>query len=105
MEVGEGLKKILEKAPHSKLYQVREGASQEEQNLLAPYEHRAFAREVVQENPLMALPVAAAIPIYAAGKATGIIKARSEPSLEEVKQGFIGLGEGLMKLLGMGKEE
>lgn len=75
---------------------------QETQNLLAPYEHRAYAREIVAENPLMALGLLGAIPGYQIKKLVkkGLLNqpySRSEPSMEQVKQGYMGLWEGLTK--------
>jgi hypothetical protein len=86
---------------HSALYNLRNRAPGTLQNLIAPYEHRAFAREATAENPLMALPIAAAIPLYSGAKALGLIKTRSEPSLSEIGQGYLGIGEGIGKYLGL----
>ena len=49
----------LSKMSHSDLYSARDIVPAEYQNKISPYEHRAFAREATQENPLMALPSAA----------------------------------------------
>lgn len=85
----------LAKLSHALLYSAREKASPEQQNRLAKYEHRAFAREAVEENPLMALPVATSIPLYQAYK---VLKgARSDASLSQIGQGLLGVGEGLFK--------
>lgn len=65
------------------------------QKLLAPYEHRAFAREETQRNPLMAAPIALATPLYAGAKALGLIGSRTGPTLNQVGQGLTGVGEGL----------
>ena len=67
---------------------------------IAPFEHRAFAREWAQERPLMAtasLPFA--IPAYTAAKAVGAVSARSPASFDEMTQGYRGLGEGLLENL------
>lgn len=79
---------------HALLYQARERIPREQQNLISPFEHRAFAREAIAENPLMALPIAASIPAYQLYK---LIDggSRSSPSIDQVLQGFIGVGEGL----------
>lgn len=81
------------------MYQIRKTATnQEEANRYGNFEHRAYVREGVQENPanLLAMPVA--IPVYAAGKATGVIKgSRSETSVEQMKQAYIGYGEGVVQ--------
>ena len=67
---------------------------------IAPFEHRAFAREWAQERPFMAtasLPFA--IPAYTAAKAVGAVSARSPASFDEMTQGYRGLGEGLLESL------
>lgn len=85
---------------HAELFNVRANISQdkETQAKAAPAEHRAFAREWTKENPMVAVPsLLAAIPLYSIAKATGIIKARSPASIDEVAEGYRGLMEGLMK--------
>lgn len=82
---------------HATLYSARQYVPQSQQDLIAPYEHQAFAREAVQENPLMALPIAAgslAWPFYKA-----VYGARSSPSLTEVGTGLRGVGQGLHNAL------
>ena len=69
--------------------------TQEEQNRYANFEHRAYTREVVTENPVAAIPLIPAIPAYAATKAAGLQSSRSETSVEQMKQAAIGVGEGL----------
>lgn len=66
---------------------------QDQQNVLAPYEHRAYARENVS-NPLDALGMAAMTLGYTPYKA---IKGegRSQPSLRAIGQGLLGTWEGL----------
>lgn len=70
-----------------------------DQAKLGPYEHRAFAREAAAQEPLKsAVSLPFAIPAYSAAKALGLTgkDAQTSPaSFEEMKQGFIGLGEGL----------
>jgi hypothetical protein len=68
---------------------------QSAQDLIAPYEHRAYAREIVKENPLFALGLFGAIPGYQAAKVTGLQKTRSKPSMEQMIQAYKGLFEGL----------
>lgn len=77
----------------------RAGADKELQNLIAPFEHRAFAREQVQENPLRALTLPVMVPAYSAYKAMGFGNTRSDPSFAEVGQGYMGIGEGLLNSL------
>lgn len=88
----------LSKLPHSTLYAARghlpEGR-QDQQNLLSAYEHRAFAREASRENPLLALPIAVATPLYTGAKALGLTDSRSQASLNQMGQGLRGVGEGL----------
>jgi hypothetical protein len=60
-----------------------------DQNRLAPYEHRAFAREYVATDPWKAIPsLAVAIPGYTAAKALGVQSARSDPSFNDIGQGY-----------------
>lgn len=72
-----------------------------QQAVLAPYEHRAFAREWTIENPFVAIPsLLASIPAYTAGKALGLIKGNSTPaSLDQLAEGYRGLGEGVGTVL------
>lgn len=102
--LGELGKDQLKQLPHALLYQTRERIPREQQGFISPFEHRAFAREVVQENPLMALSLAAAIPAYQGYKA--VMGARSEPSMDQVLQGYAGIADGLKALLsGVGSKE
>lgn len=81
---------------HADLLKAREGVTdQAEQNRLAGFEHRAFARERTEENPANAVGLAAAIPTYAAAKTVGVMKGRSETSVSQMAQGYKGIGEGL----------
>lgn len=89
---------VLATLPHALLYQAREYAPPELQNRLSKFEHRAFAREVIPENPLMALSLPLAIPGYQAYK-TVAGKSRSQPSIEQALQGLVGVGEGVKALI------
>jgi len=65
--------------------------------VLGPLEHGQFVEDAVQDNPLMALPLALAIPAYTAGKATGLIKgARSPASWDEIFAAYGGLKRGML---------
>ena len=67
--------------------------------IIAPLEHREFMREVVGRNPLMAIPMAGAIPQYAWMKMLGMLPkaANTSPaSWDEVFAGYEGLFSGLM---------
>lgn len=80
------------------LQAMRKGKSKAEQARIAPFEHRAYAREYVQEKGAMgAASMAVAIPAYSAAKALGFTDARSPASLEEMKQGFVGVFEGMKR--------
>ena len=92
----------LAQLPHALLYQARSRVPREQQGFISPYEHRAFSREVVQENPLMAISLLAAIPAYQGYKA--VMGARSEPSLDQVLQGYAGIGDALKAMIS-GKED
>jgi hypothetical protein len=68
------------------------------QSIIAPLEHREFAREAVGRNPLMAAPMAAAIPMWTLFKALGIIPRgpnTSPASMDEIFAGYEGLFSGL----------
>lgn len=83
----------LSQLDHATLYQARSYLPKEQQDLLAPYEHRAFAREAVGENKLMALPIAAGSLAYQPYKM--LMGARSQPSLNQLAQGLLGVKDGL----------
>src|SRR5512139_3034063 len=66
------------------------------QELLAPYEHRAFAREYVQDHPWTGVPAMMTfIPGYQIYKALGLKPEATPPSLEQAGQGYKGMWEGL----------
>jgi phage tail tape-measure protein len=92
----------LGKMSHADLVRFRDLYKSDDymQGILAPYEHRAFAREWVKDtkgNAALSLPFA--IPAYQAAKALGLGGAdATPPSLEQAVEGFRGLGEGLSSL-------
>jgi hypothetical protein len=65
------------------------------QGVLSDLEHRAYAREATRENPAMALPIAAGIPVYQLMKALGVMKARTPPRMDQMLGGYTGILEGL----------
>jgi hypothetical protein len=88
--------KYLATMDHHSLLQLRAkaGKNQKLQDQISPYEHRAFARESAADNPWMALPLAVSTLAYQPYKMiTG--RSRSKPSLDQLLQGFTGIGEGL----------
>lgn len=88
----------LESKSWQELLQLRrETTDPAEQERIAPYEHRAYAREAVSSNPALAPIFALLVPGYQAAKATGIVEARTEPSLEQLQEGFKGIYEGLVQ--------
>ena len=81
---------------HEDLYRARR-APGADQGMLAPFEHRAFAREFAQESPVRAaVSLPFAIPAYTAAKAAGLTGARSPASLDEIFAGYHGMLEGLL---------
>jgi hypothetical protein len=86
----------LENLSWEELLALREKAvGQQAQNKAANYEHQAYARDVVQENPLMAVPMAAMIPAYQVYK--GIRGgARSQGGFEQMAHGYSGVLQGLL---------
>lgn len=76
--------------------EAQKAGNQALQDLLAGYEHRAYARETAQADPVMGLRIAIATPAYQIAKATGLLGARSNPSLSQMGQGLLGVGEGLL---------
>ena len=89
----------LEDMSHQDLSLLREYNlnNKDAQTMLAPYEHQAFTREATSENPLMAIPIALATPLYAAAKSIGAMTDASTtaPSLKQVGHGLKGVGQGI----------
>jgi hypothetical protein len=86
----------LESMGHFELMEKRSGAkTKEEQNRLAPYEHRAWAREYVKENPTAAVVLPGLIMAYNAAKGMGMREGRSDPSADAILEGLKGTVEGL----------
>lgn len=84
---------------HATLLNLRERNQNDKalQAVMGPYEHRAFARQATADNPLMSVPLAVATPLYTAAKSVGLMTDdnTTKPSLREVGQGLLGIGEGL----------
>jgi hypothetical protein len=71
------------------------------QQFLAPYEHRAFAREYVMQNPALGMGLMGAIPGYQVAKGLGLMGSRTGLGnpLGQMGQGYMGMGEGLLGYL------
>ena len=83
---------------HATLYRMRRSASDQAlQDLLAGYEHRAFAREAVAEQPWLAPSLLVATPLYQLAKLAGVTNSRSAPSMSQMGHGLLGVGEGLLQ--------
>lgn len=63
--------------------------------MLAPFEHRAFAREYVQDNPLSFPSMMVAPYAYALAKLLRTHGSRTRPSMEQVFAGQHGAVEGI----------
>ena len=90
----------LSKLSHAELMMLRDmWPAGEAQRLLAPYEHEAFAREWVRENPVVAVPaLAGAIPGYQLAKLLGLADEDATPaSLEQMMAGYKGVGQGMRR--------
>ena len=87
---------------HADLLRLRNSLAPDDprQAELAPFEHEAFAREWVMENPTVAVPsLAVAIPGYTVAKKLGLFGARTPGSLVEMAQSYRGMGRGLAALM------
>lgn len=86
----------LGQLPHAKLVNMRDAAGngKDIQNLLGPYEHQAFAREVVKDNPLMSAPALAGALLYDPAKLTPWANGRSDPSMQSMAQSLLGWRQG-----------
>ena len=74
---------------------MRNNADALDQELLAPFEHRAFAREMVKESPVLgSIQMGAAIPAYQLAKLLGLHGGRTAPSFDQLFAGYQGLMEG-----------
>lgn len=89
----------LQALDHYTLLTARKYASPEQQGLLSPYEHQAYAREYTYDNPQMAPLMALMTLGYQPAKALGLTNSRSGASMGQMKQGLKGVYEGLSKRL------
>lgn len=88
---------MLSDKSHADLYMMRARSDPRMQGMLAPIEHRAFAREWAQESPVVAgLSLPFAIPAYQLAKLLGLQSARTPASLDELFGGLQGYTEGML---------
>lgn len=96
----------LDKMPHGRLVELRDQFKNVPSiyNALAPYEHQAFAREWTKEQPALAIPsLSVGIPLQYVAKTVGLMPKMSDapqspPSLDQVVQGYRGIGQGVSGL-------
>lgn len=89
------------------IYNLRQkyGQDMAVSQLLAPYERQAFARQWTRDNPMLAVPsLLAAIPAEQIAKLVGVMPksgsgVQTPASMEQMRRGFAGLGEGLLSKL------
>lgn len=93
-------KEMMAKMRHRDLVEMRFSAPPALQPEIAPWEHRAFAREDVQDNPLSAVTLLGMIPAYQGAKMMGLMGSRTPASWEQFKQGNLGILDGLKSYLG-----
>lgn len=86
---------------HDKLYVLRSKLkTKEAQDLVAQYEHRAFAREYVEDSPVVGtIGMIGAIPGYQAAKALGLTGSRSGASVGQAVEAAKGVGEGIVNAI------
>jgi hypothetical protein len=80
------------------LSQIRGALSPQYQSLVAPYEHQAYAREMVQENPFNAAWLTPFVPGYALAKYFNLLpvdEKTTKPSWEQISHGWNGISQGL----------
>lgn len=86
----------LSSLDHGTLLELRRKATtKEQQNKLAPYEHRAWAREYIKDNPEAALVIPGMILAYNLAKETDLMAGRSESGTKAIVEGMKGWLEGI----------
>ncbi|HEY8027678.1 MAG TPA: hypothetical protein VIF60_24270 [Burkholderiaceae bacterium] len=91
---------VMATMPWGKLIALRNqaGSNAAAQAAIAPYEHQAYARETVADNPLMALPWAILPVGYQGAKLLGLMPTDEQstpPSWKQLAHGEGGVVEGL----------
>jgi len=69
---------------HSELYRLRALSPPEDQPMIAPLEHRAFAKSFAEDHKLLGAGMPLAALGYYLGKKTGAIKSRTPADLDQV---------------------
>ena len=89
----------MDNLSHSDLFMRRIYGDRLDNQLLAPFEHQAFAREWTRENPLLAVPsLGVGIPLYQILKSLNILpqdQNTTPPSLDQLFAGYRGMFQGL----------
>ena len=96
MDLDPRLQQRLASMSQAELLQLRKAFPDDSpaQALIAPFEHRAFAREQAQTSPGTAWAIPGMALGYAGAKALGLHPARTPPSLDQIKSAFQGTLEG-----------
>ena len=92
----------LAKADWETLMRLRKAIPPEDprQASIAPYEHRAWAREQVAGNPLLAPVYAALVPGYQLAKLVkSFTPGQTAPSMNQLSHGMTGIAEGVQQWL------
>ena len=92
----------MAKAPWDTLIGARKDLPEDDpqQQQIAPYEHRAWAREQVAANPLLAPVYAALVPGYQLAKfVKSFAPGQTAPSMDQFTHGMTGIAEGVQQWL------
>ena len=85
----------LSELMHDELLRRRDTSDPLTSDLLAPFEHQAFAREWTKVDPLAKFALPFAIPGYQLAKLLGLYPSASPASLDQLFAGYTGLAQGL----------
>lgn len=80
---------------HANLFNARESGDPLTASLLAPFEHQAFAREWVKEDPKNLVSLLASIPAYQLYKLAFRPPNTTPASLDQMFAGYRGMMQGL----------
>lgn len=82
------------------LLRERQGAPAARQAALGPREHGAYAELRVRDRPILGpIEQLLAIPGYTAAKGLGLMRGRSGASVDEMAEGYRGVGRGVLQNL------